>query len=103
MPRPGNRLVWCRALLLWMVGLEALIAQTDQKFFLGTEMNAPADTLVDTSRPFSSINAVVAEMTFFYDTLLRVELHHAKRTGLHTGPAPSTCLRIYKDDAVRPL
>ena len=86
-----------------MVGLKALSAQTGQKFFLGTEMNASADTLIDAGRPFSSINAMIAEMTFFHDTLLRVELHHAKRTSLHTGSASSTCLRIYKHDAVRSL
>jgi hypothetical protein len=66
-------------------------------------MNASSDTLIDTSRPFSSINAVIAEMTFFHHTLLRIELHHAKRTSLHTGLASITGLRIYKHDAIRPL
>ncbi len=86
-----------------MVGLEAFLSQTGQKFFFGTKMDASADAYVNTSRLFSSINAVITEMTFFRHTLFRVELHDAKRASLHTGLASSTCLRIYKHDAVRPL
>lgn len=86
-----------------MVSLEAFISQTSQKFFFGTKMNASPDALIDASRPLSSINAMIAKMTFFHHTLLRIELHHAKRTSLHTGLASITRLRIYKHDAVRPL
>ena len=86
-----------------MVGFEAFISQTGQKFFLGTKMNTSPDTLIDASRPLSSIDAVIAEMALLSHLLLRIELHHSKRTRLDTSLASDAGFWINQNNAVGSL
>jgi hypothetical protein len=57
-----------------------------------SKINASANALIDAGRLFTSINPVIAKVTFFCDPLFRIELHYSKRTGFKAGLASITTL-----------
>jgi hypothetical protein len=66
-------------------------------------MDTSANAFVNTGRPLSSINPMIAEVAFLCYPFLRIELHHSKRAGFDTGLTPDANLWIDENNAIGPL
>jgi hypothetical protein len=80
-----------------------MIRPLGEEVFDLAKMDAASNALIDASRPFSSINAMVTEMTFFSHAFMGIKLHHSEGTGLKAGFTTGAGFRIDKDDPVSPL
>jgi hypothetical protein len=64
--------------------LPAFVAKPIEEFSDFTEINASADTDIHARRLFTSVDSVIAEVTFLCNPFLSIKLHHPEGTGLNT-------------------